>query len=531
LELNVHAGAWEQALKAPVARGREGGPESVDLRENWPADLQLWREIERSREIEWQRHPGRTSKRLHRRAILAVRSLPVFPGRKVLELGAGSGIWTVHLASVLAGQNHLTAVAFNGDLAHKAQSRRLPNTTSILLKNFESALSNQTFDYVVASDILDDRLYPTVIDTAFRCLKPGGQFIFFAPHATSLTAVFQKVTRLFSRRDAGAGSQRGVGVQGLRAAAADWGFRDVEIEFIEVLPAPQSAVGTPIELILVKSPIARCFARSVCFRGSKPGSSPVETPPPTNLAVHHELFGAVSVVVPCHNEEANIERLVGTLLGMYGDYIREIVIVDDNSTDGTAAVGESLARSNPKVKLLKRDPPNGVGRALRDGYAAATGKYILSIDCDFVAIASELHRLFDAVAEGCDGAVGSRFSPESALVRYPFSKLICNRGYHLLVNLLLGKRVRDASNNLKLYRAEILKDLDIEENHFAANVETGLKPLLKNYRIREVPASWINRSAGMGHSSFNLLGVGPAYLRVLLRTAWRVWRGDYSGCA
>ena len=97
----------------------------------------------------------------------------------------------------------------------------------------------------------------------------------------------------------------------------------------------------------------------------------------------------------------------------------------------------------------------------------------------------------------------------------------------MLLNLLLGTRVRDISNNLKLYRAEILKDLDIEENHFAANVETGLKPLLQNYRIREVPASWINRTAEEGSSSFNLLKVGPDYLRVLLRTSWRHWRGQY----
>jgi len=110
-------------------------------------------------------------------------------------------------------------------------------------------------------------------------------------------------------------------------------------------------------------------------------------------------------------------------------------------------------------------------------------------------------------------------------VGYPFLKAVCNRGYHLLLNLLLGMRVRDVSNNLKLYRAEILKNLAIEEDHFAANVETGLRPLLLGYRIREVPTSWINRTADMGKSSFSLLKAGPDYLRLLLRTAWRYWRG------
>jgi glycosyltransferase involved in cell wall biosynthesis len=186
-----------------------------------------------------------------------------------------------------------------------------------------------------------------------------------------------------------------------------------------------------------------------------------------------------------------------------------------------------MGRTEPRVKLVKRNPPGGVGRALREGYATASGKYILSIDCDFVAISSEFEGLFDAVAEGYDGAIGSRFSSESALVHYPFFKILCNRGYHWMLNLLLGKQVRDISNNLKLYRAEILKNLDIEANGFAANAETGLKPVLLNYRIREVPVSWIDRTPDMGRSSFNLLKVGPEYLGVLLRTTWRYWRGQY----
>ena len=73
--------------------------------------------------------------------------------------------------------------------------------------------------------------------------------------------------------------------------------------------------------------------------------------------------------------------------------------------------------------------------------------------------------------------------------------------------------MRDISNNLKLYRAEILKALRIEEPGFAANVETGLKPLLDGYRIDEVPISWINRTPDMGSSSFRIASVAPGYFR------------------
>jgi dolichol-phosphate mannosyltransferase len=210
-----------------------------------------------------------------------------------------------------------------------------------------------------------------------------------------------------------------------------------------------------------------------------------------------------------------------SILGFYGPYVHEILIVNDNSTDRTAEVAAQVARREPRVKVLNRQPPNGVGRALREGYAAATGAYIFTMDCDFVEILPEFRDLFDAVAAGHDGAIGSRFSHESLLINYPFFKILCNRGFHLLANALLPLHVRDTSNNLKLYRAEILKSIEIEEDHFAANVETGLKPLLAGYDIKEVPISWINRTMDMGSSSFKIVNVAPNYSRALLKIVAR----------
>ena len=146
------------------------------------------------------------------------------------------------------------------------------------------------------------------------------------------------------------------------------------------------------------------------------------------------------------------------------------------------------------------------------------------MDCDFIRIFPEYRDLFDVVADGHDGAIGSRFSNDSLLVNYPFLKILANRSFHLLANLLLPIRMRDISNNLKLYRADILKNLDIEEPHFAANAETGLKPLLAGYDIREVPISWINRTIDMGSSSFRIANLAPNYFVVLLRLVLNGWR-------
>ena len=240
------------------------------------------------------------------------------------------------------------------------------------------------------------------------------------------------------------------------------------------------------------------------------------------------MFGSTSVVVPCHNEEMNITRLARALLGLYGAYLHEIIIVNDNSRDRTAEVTLEMARLDPRVKLVNRSLPNGVGLALRDGYAAASGRYILSMDCDFLHILPEFRDLFDAIARGRDGAIGSRLSYESMLINYPFPKIVANRVFHALANAMLPIHARDLTNNLKLFRADILKQVVIEQPHFAANAETGLKPVLAGYDIEEVPISWINRSADMGSSTFKVASVAPGYFAAFMSILWRSRRSKIS---
>jgi glycosyltransferase involved in cell wall biosynthesis len=251
-------------------------------------------------------------------------------------------------------------------------------------------------------------------------------------------------------------------------------------------------------------------------------------PPPENekrtavdLCEHQMFFGNVSFVIPCHNEEMNVAPLVKNLIDFYGRYVLEILIVDDNSTDRTVEVTEDLAKEYKCVHLIKRSPPNGVGRALRDGLKEAKGEYITIMDSDFQHIIPEIRDLFDVIADGADVAVGSRFSRESVLVNYAFTKILANRAFHVVANILLGRRFRDISNNLKIFRHDVAKMLVIESNDFAANVETGLKPILLGYRVVEVPISWVNRSIDMGFSTFQIFKTGPNYWKILLRLVWR----------
>jgi dolichol-phosphate mannosyltransferase len=273
-----------------------------------------------------------------------------------------------------------------------------------------------------------------------------------------------------------------------------------------------------LSIVLENVPGVRTLAGSILIHAQKP-PRPRELPS-LSLCRHEELRGAVSVVVPCRNEEMNVEPLVHGLETYYRDYLHEIVLVDDKSEDGTRAIIQDLAARDPLIRPVLRSPPAGVGRAIADGLKAASGRWILSMDCDFQRLLPQFQDLFDAAVEGHDVVVGSRFSRHSVLLNYPVQKIVANRGFHVLAQLMLRRRFRDLTNNLKLMRREVVDDLRLSEPGFAVNAETGLQPLLMGYSVEEVDISWINRDPGMGVSSFRLAKVGGGYWRVL----FNLWR-------
>jgi dolichol-phosphate mannosyltransferase len=168
------------------------------------------------------------------------------------------------------------------------------------------------------------------------------------------------------------------------------------------------------------------------------------------------------------------------------------------------------------VKPLHRSPPNAVSLAIADGLSAATGQYVFMIDCDFQELAPEFRDLFDGAAEAYDVVIGSRFSRHSVLLNYRFLKVVANRAFHMLALVLFWRHMRDMTNNLKIMRREVVRDLRLRQPGFAANAETGLQPILLGYKVKEVPISWMNRRPGMGASSFGLLQAGGGHWKVLL---------------
>lgn len=488
----------------------------MSLREN----LQ---KMERSRERYWLRYRNTSPIKLRWRALTVRHSFHVLPGERILEVGAGSGLWTRHLTEVLRGGNPITAAVFNEDLLPAGHA--LSNVQFTLVQDL-SELPSETFDYVVGTAILCHDLYPQNLRELFRVLKPNGQLLFFEANYWNPQVWLKNLIPALGRRLGNADCQVGMRKYRLLQIASHQGFTEIDIIPYDIIhpltPASLIRFLQALAFILEHTPLIRELSGTLYIWARKPGATRRERPV-ANLAEHRALYGSTSFVIPCHNEEMNIVPLTEAILRYYGPYVHEIVIVNDGSTDRTAEVAQALAARESRIKLVNRKPPNGVGRALRDGYAAATGSYVLSTDCDFVEILPEFRDLFDAVAAGHEGAIGSRFSHESLLINYPFVKILCNRGFHLLANLLLRRRFRDVSNNLKLYRREILNELDIRQPGFAANAEIGLKPLLAGRDLVEVPISWINRTIEMGSSSFRIPKVATGYLAALLRIIRDKW--------
>ena len=132
------------------------------------------REMERTREAYWLRHASTSPIKLHWRAVTVRHCFHVLPGESILELGAGSGLWTEHLTSALRAENPVTAAVFNPDYSEQALKRGLANTEVVLLDDL-NALPAESFDYVVGTAILCHDRYAENLSHIHRVLKPGGQ--------------------------------------------------------------------------------------------------------------------------------------------------------------------------------------------------------------------------------------------------------------------------------------------------------------------------------------------------------------------
>ena len=227
----------------------------------------------------------------------------------------------------------------------------------------------------------------------------------------------------------------------------------------------------------------------------------------------------LSVVIPARNERHSIadciER-VGVVLDAAGNIPYEIVVVDDNSTDETVEVVLDRARAFPAVRVVRRSPPAGFGRAVRDGIDAACGDVVAVFMADLSDEPSDLVAYYRKIQEGYDCVFGSRFVPGGSVASYPRFKLLLNRLGNGAVRLLFGTRHNDLTNAFKAYRARVLKECGpFDADHFELTLELSLSALLGGYSIAQIPIHWSGRTAGI--SKLRMWDMCGRYLAMLVR--------------
>jgi dolichol-phosphate mannosyltransferase len=443
----------------------------------------------------------------------------LLPEQSILELGSGQGLFTRQLFRISRGGNRITSATFNPE--HRVPPDVSSDIEYLHLTDLPGSLKGRQFDFIVAMDLLDRRNCAWFLARVYDLLKPGGELLFYESNPWNVVYRMRRsLARCRGKRD----PRKLLSRPDLYELISEIGFIRAFAVYNDFVFAPMTRsliwAFRNLSILLENTPGIQNLAGSILIHAQKP---PKDLPKPAaSLFEHESLRRSVSVVIPCHNEEMNIGPLIRQLLDFYGEYIFEIIPVDDNSSDRTADIIQRLALEDPRIKPIFRNPPNGVGRAISDGLKAAKGAYVLSIDSDFQHLLPEFRDLFDAAAKGYDVVVGSRFSRHSVLLNYPVQKIVANRGFHLLARLLLRMRFRDLTNNLKLMRREVVERLNLTQPGFAVNAETGLQPLLMGYSVKEVPISWINRTPDMGVSSFRLMKVGGGYWQVL----FRLWRNS-----
>ncbi len=465
-----------------------------------------------------QRHIA--TERLQWRAQVFRRLVQLLPAQSILEINGGSVELTRELRRISGRENPVAAVALD---APRADAQR-PDTAQMgrNAKVLPSCLAGRTFDCIVGTDVLNEENCERLIRQAHELLKPGGRLVFFESRCRpELSAASGGLSRRSVVRDE-------YGRARLKRLATRAGFQ-MDIKPFHECKGPISSrlasMFPSFPLLADISPAAEVSAGCFIIYAQRAPWQPAQ--PSRTTCKHRNLVRSTSCVVPCLNEEMNLVPLVEGLLNHYGEYIHEVILVDDNSFDGTRAVMLHLAESDPRIRTVFRSGPNGVGRALAAGYRKVTGRYVLSLDCDSQQILPEIRDLFDAVAAGADIAVGSRFSRRSLTLGYPFTKLLANRAFHLLARIILMRRFYDLTNNLKLMRREVLESLNLTATGFAVNAQSGLLPLLDGYSVEEVPVSCIDRDEQMSTSSFRLILASAAHLYVLLQLRARSLRGRW----
>jgi dolichol-phosphate mannosyltransferase len=228
------------------------------------------------------------------------------------------------------------------------------------------------------------------------------------------------------------------------------------------------------------------------------------------------------IVIPTYNERENIEQLAKLIIELGEDF--HILIVDDNSPDGTGEIADKLARELEQVKVIHRARKLGLGTAYVEGFKCAlkdSADYIFEMDADFSHDSKYLSNFMEAIKDN-DLILGSRYVRGGGVVNWPFRRLLLSKMASFYVRAITGLPVADPTGGFKCFRRNVLESIgldDVRSNGYAFQIEMTYKAWKKGFRIKEIPIIFVER--GQGKSKMGL--------RIILEAIWIVWRLKLSG--
>ena len=210
------------------------------------------------------------------------------------------------------------------------------------------------------------------------------------------------------------------------------------------------------------------------------------------------------IIIPTYNELDNVQKLIPDLLNKYKDL--DVLIVDDNSPDGTGDYIENLASTMQGVKLLRRPEKMGLGTAYIDGFKYALKgnySYIFEMDADFSHDPKEIKNFLIAIKDK-DLVLGSRYISGVNVVNWPMSRLLLSYFANIYTRIITGLPVMDATGGFKCFRKEVLASINlnnIKSNGYAFQIEMTFKAWKKGFRIKEIPITFVDRVKGKSKMS------------------------------
>ena len=236
------------------------------------------------------------------------------------------------------------------------------------------------------------------------------------------------------------------------------------------------------------------------------------------------------VIIPTYNEKENIENIIRAVFGLEKTF--HILIIEDGSPDGTAAIVKNLQQEFPeRLFMVERTGKLGLGTAYICGFKWAIEHgydFVFEMDADFSHNPNDLPRLYNACAnEGYDVAIGSRYVSGVNVVNWPMGRVLMSYYASKYVQFVTGIKVKDTTAGFKCYRREVLETLELDKIRFkgyAFQIEMKFTAYKCGFKIKEVPVIFVNRE--LGTSKMNSSIFGEAMFGVM-RLRWDGWFRKY----